>query len=68
MTKKYLTRARIEKAKRYILESNYKINCIATRVGYDDPGYFTQVFKKNTGYTPRDYQQRFKNRSFTDET
>ena len=57
--KKYLTRLRMEKAKLYILGSDYKISDIAAKVGYEDPGYFSQVFKNHTGKTPR----QFKNQS-----
>lgn len=54
--KKYLTELRIEKAKLYFMETEYKISDIAARVGYDDPGYFSQVFKKHTGQTPRQFK------------
>jgi len=27
---------------------------IATQLGYDDPYYFSRIFKKNTGLLPRD--------------
>lgn len=57
--KKYLTEVRIEKAKLYIMDNKYKISDIATRVGYDDPGYFSQVFKKQTGLTPRQFKVKF---------
>lgn len=54
--KKYLTQMRIEKAKRYIIETDYKISDIASKVGYEDPGYFSQVFRKLTGLTPRQFK------------
>lgn len=56
--KKYLTKVRMEKAKLYIIDDKYKISDIAARVGYDDPGYFSQVFKKHTGLTPREFKTR----------
>lgn len=54
--KKYLTQIRMEKAKLYIIDNKFKISGIATRVGFDDPGYFSQVFRKYTGMTPREFK------------
>ncbi|MFS0726940.1 response regulator [Paenibacillus sp. 1P07SE] len=52
----YLTRCRIDKA-RYILEhTEVKVYQLAPLVGYQDPRYFTQVFKKITGMTPSEYR------------
>lgn len=59
--KKYLTNLRIEKAKLYFMETHYKISDVAIRVGYDDPGYFSQVFKKHTGHTPREFKNALTN-------
>lgn len=58
--KKYLTSIRMEKAKRYFMETDYKISDVASRVGYDDPGYFSQVFRKHTGQTPRQFKLSIK--------
>lgn len=56
--KKYLIKIRIEKSKLYIMETDYKITKIANKVGFDDPGYFSQVFKKYTGVTPRQFKRQ----------
>jgi two-component system response regulator YesN len=53
----YLTRIRIEEAKRLLKDRNITINAIASDVGYDDPGYFSKVFKKNTGLSPNQYRR-----------
>ncbi|AWB45952.1 two-component system response regulator [Paenibacillus sp. CAA11] len=52
----YLTRLRIEKAEFILKNSEVKVFQIAPLVGYQDPRYFTQVFKKITGKTPTDYR------------
>ncbi len=55
----YLTKWRIEKARAYIAENgDVKMVTLADMVGFgDNPQYFSQVFKKYTGYTPSDYRK-----------
>jgi two-component system response regulator YesN len=52
----YLTNTRIEKAKKLLCCSAMKCSDIAYEVGYSDPHYFSFIFKKNTGISPRDYR------------
>ncbi|UOE94953.1 response regulator transcription factor [Alkalihalobacillus sp. LMS39] len=52
--KNYMTRARMEVAKKMIQEGNYLIYEVSEKVGYVNPAYFTTTFKKYTGYTPTD--------------
>ncbi len=56
--KEYLTRIRVEKAKKLMQNSSLKLYEIAEAVGYTDPDYFTKVFKKYTGVTPTEYKER----------
>ena len=51
----YLTNLRIEKAKSLLLENRYTIAEIGEMVGYADPQIFSRLFKKKTGYSPRNY-------------
>lgn len=53
----YLTECRIEKAKTILLHSDVKVYQVAPMVGYQDPKYFTQVFKKITGKTPSEFRE-----------
>ncbi|AJY75156.1 response regulator [Paenibacillus beijingensis] len=53
----YLTRIRMEKAKELMLEGNYKIFEISQMVGYKNNAYFSQLFKKYTGYNPSEFNQ-----------
>ncbi|MEF9959885.1 MAG: response regulator [Niameybacter sp.] len=53
-----LNAARIEKAKRLLLESNMKIYEIAENVGYTDTAYFSKIFKKSTQVTPNEYRNK----------
>ncbi|MCR2806413.1 response regulator [Paenibacillus soyae] len=52
----YVTECRIDKAKYMLAHSEVKVYQVAPLVGYQDPRYFTQVFKKVTGLTPSEYR------------
>ncbi|MFA9377418.1 MAG: PocR ligand-binding domain-containing protein [Lachnotalea sp.] len=54
--KEYLNMIRIEESKHLLLNTNYAILDIAIAVGFEDQGYFSKVFKKLTGLTPRQYR------------
>lgn len=53
----YLNKFRVEKAARYLKESDYTITEIALKVGFEDSNYFSKIFKKYMGKTPREYKQ-----------
>lgn len=52
----FLTRCRIEKAKKLMQDPNRSIKEIAIEVGYHEPNYFSKVFKKNVHVSPKEYQ------------
>ena len=52
----YLTSVRINKAKQLLLASGMKCGDIAFEVGYNDSHYFSFIFKKNIGMSPREYR------------
>lgn len=56
----YLTEVRIEKAKEFLMCSSMKTSEIGYEVGYKDPHYFSYIFKKVQGCTPKEYRARGK--------
>lgn len=54
----YVTAERIAKAKELLKFSDLKTYEIAARVGYKDPHYFSMIFKKTTGETPKEHRQK----------
>jgi YesN/AraC family two-component response regulator len=54
----YLTQVRIEKAKELLARRDLRLGDISVLVGYDDPKYFSQIFRKVAGVSPIDYQRR----------
>lgn len=54
---KYLTELRIEKAKELIATNSMSLSNIAQMTGFNDPLYFSRVFKKTTGIPPKEFQQ-----------
>lgn len=56
----YLTEVRMEKAKEMLMCSPLKTSEIGYKVGYKDPHYFSYIFKKTQGCSPKDYRQRRK--------
>lgn len=54
----FLTGYRMEKAKDLLLLTNDKNYIIGKKVGYEDPNYFSYVFKKAFGVSPSRFRQK----------
>ncbi len=54
----YVTARRVLRAADLLLTSQLPIKTIAEQVGISDVHYFSRVFKKKTGQTPRQYRER----------
>lgn len=54
--KEYLNMVRIEESKRLLSNTNYSVIDIAIATGFEDQSYFSKVFKKYTGLTPKQYR------------
>ena len=53
----YITETRIAAAKEMLEQGDLKVYEIAEKLGYESSFYFSKVFKKVTGLSPREYQQ-----------
>ncbi len=48
---------RIEKAKAYLAETDYKVYEVADILGFENVTYFSRFFKKHTGMSPKEYKE-----------
>ena len=56
--KEYLTKLRIERAKALLRTTGLKSFEVAYQSGYNDPHYFSYIFRKHTGLTPRQFRSK----------
>lgn len=56
--KDFLTNYRIEQASIMLSDKKITVNEVASAVGYDDPYYFSRIFKKNKGLSPTEYRNK----------
>ena len=54
----HITDYRVKKAIQLLTDTNMKIVDVANSVGYRDSNYFAKLFKKQTGYSPKEYKKR----------
>ena len=52
----YITRIRIDQAKALLKTTKMRTSDISYEVGYNDTHYFSYVFKKNVGLTPKEFR------------
>ena len=53
----YILSKRIYNATALLQNDHYNITEIATIVGYDNPLYFSRIFKKVKGLSPKEYRK-----------
>ncbi|GGC95696.1 GlxA family transcriptional regulator [Undibacterium terreum] len=53
---------KIDLAKRLLETSTLSLDTVSERIGYADPGSFRRLFKRETGLSPADYRQQFRQR------
>lgn len=58
----YLQSVRMERARKLLEESDYNVDTVMNKVGYEDASSFRRLFKKKTGLTPTEYRNRFSRR------
>jgi two-component system response regulator YesN len=54
----YLTEYRIERSEKLIRESGMSIKEISFMVGYQDPNYFSKIYRKVRGTSPSEFAER----------
>lgn len=59
----YLTSIRMRKAADWLRETDIKIQDIANRVGFEEASYFSNVFRKYYGMTPKQYREQIQAQS-----
>ncbi len=64
----YLQEIRIDMAKDLLQTSNLSVSEIAYKVGYQDMGHFSSLFKKLLSTTPSDYRTTVRAKLFTADT
>lgn len=56
----YILQFRIDKARRLLLKESTKISEIYEELGFSSSQYFSTVFKKKTGFSPKEYIQKYR--------
>ena len=54
----YITRVRLEQAKILLKTTQLRTSDVGYEVGYNDTHYFSYVFKKHTGMTPKEFRNK----------
>ena len=55
----YVHTLRLEEAKQMLEAGDTSIAAIANEVGYEDPGFFSRLFRRHVNLTPAQYRKRF---------
>ena len=64
----YVNKVRMELAKNHLLLSRESVGEIASRVGFNDPNYFSRVFTQMIGISPTEFRRRFQQELPSDRT
>lgn len=52
----YISKVKLEEAKKMLKNPEYKIDYIAEKLGYNDASYFSKVFRRKEGMSPTQYR------------
>lgn len=56
----YFIQLKIHKACQYLCFTKMNIKQICNELGFDDPYYFSRIFKKHIGHSPLSYRKRYR--------
>jgi YesN/AraC family two-component response regulator len=54
----YINQVRVEKSKLFLMDPSFSLAEAAALCGFEDQSYFTKVFRKHTGLSPKQYRDR----------
>ena len=54
----YLTKKRVDTAKQLLADGRLNIKAICNEIGYNDPNYFSRLFKRFESVTPTEYREQ----------
>ena len=60
----YIQTLRVSAAKELLETGTTSIQAVSSTIGYEDIGFFRNLFKRHTGMTPGEYRERFSKMSF----
>lgn len=60
----YIQALRVSAAKEMLETGTSSIQAVCSKIGYEDIGFFRNLFKRHTGMTPGQYRERFSQLSF----
>jgi len=60
----FLNRYRVQQAKQLLTGTNKSVTWIAAQVGFDDPAYFSRVFQRIAGCSPREYRAQSRSNDY----
>jgi transcriptional regulator GlxA family with amidase domain len=60
----YLQTLRVSAAKELLEHGGSSIQAVSSKIGYEDIGFFRNLFKRHTGMTPGEYRDKFSQMSF----
>jgi AraC-like DNA-binding protein len=52
----YVNELRVNRASRFLIQEDYNLSEICTKVGFTNMSYFNRIFKKIKGSTPKEFQ------------
>ncbi len=54
----YINQVRVEKSKLFLMDPSHSLASVAAMCGFEDQSYFTKVFRKITGLSPKQYRSQ----------